>query len=154
MIPHPVAVPPYVDDVAVMDQPVDQGCSHDLVAEHAAPFLEALVRRQNRRRPFVPGVDELEEQHGTVLADRQVADFVDHQEGRMRQHTQPAGQVAGSLRVGEGLDQPGETTPVPRRNSRRRRNRLQPCGTVVKCTPTGPRRRSRCVDNLRENAAA
>ncbi len=25
MIPHPVAVPPDVDDVAVMDQPVDQG---------------------------------------------------------------------------------------------------------------------------------
>ena len=43
MIPHPVAVAPDVDDVAVVHQTVDQSGRHHLVAEHAAPVLEALV---------------------------------------------------------------------------------------------------------------
>jgi hypothetical protein len=43
MMPHPVAVAADVDDVTVMDEPVDQGAGHDLVAEDLAPLLEALV---------------------------------------------------------------------------------------------------------------
>ena len=39
MIPHSIAVPSDVDDVAVMDQPVDEGGGHHFVAEHAAPVL-------------------------------------------------------------------------------------------------------------------
>ena len=83
MILHPVAVAPDVDDVAVVHKTVDESRRHDLVAEHATPVLETLVRRQHSRRPLVPGVDELEEEHGAVLVDRQVADLVDHQQGRM-----------------------------------------------------------------------
>ena len=97
VIPHPVGVPPDVDDVAVVHETVDEGRRHDFVAEHAAPVLEALVRGQHRRRPLVPGVDELEEEHGAVLVNRQVANLVDHQQGRMRQHTPPPRQVAGGL---------------------------------------------------------
>ena len=61
----------------MVQQPVDERRRHDLVAEHVSPFLEALVRGQHRRRPLVPGVDQLEEEYGAVLADRQVADLVD-----------------------------------------------------------------------------
>ena len=68
------------DDVAMVQQPVDERRRHDLVAEHGAPFLEALVRGQHRRRPLVPGVDQLEEEHGAVLGDRKVADLVDHEQ--------------------------------------------------------------------------
>ena len=67
MIPHAVGVPSDVDDMAVVDQPVDQSGGHHLVAEHAAPVLEALVRGQHGRGPLVSGVDELEEEHGAVL---------------------------------------------------------------------------------------
>ena len=112
MIPHAVGVPSDVDDMAVVDQPVDERGGHHLVAEHAAPVLEALVRRQHRRRSLMPGVDELEEEHGAVLADRQVADLVDHQQGGMRQHAQPARQVAGGLGLGEGLDEPREGSVI------------------------------------------
>ena len=35
---HTVAVAAYVDDVAVMQKPVDGGDSHHLVAQHAAPL--------------------------------------------------------------------------------------------------------------------
>jgi hypothetical protein len=31
------------DDVAVVDEPVDQGTGHDVVAKDVAPLLEALV---------------------------------------------------------------------------------------------------------------
>ena len=61
--------------MALVQEPVDERRRHDLVAEHVSPFLEALVRGQHRRRPLVPGVDQL-----AVLADRQVADLVDDEQ--------------------------------------------------------------------------
>ena len=112
MILHPVAVASDVDDMAVVHKAVDESSRHHLVAQHAAPVLETLVRRQHSRRLLVPGVDELEEEHGAVLVDRQVADLVDHQQSRMGEHAQPPGQIAGGLGLGEGLDQPRERAVV------------------------------------------
>ena len=109
---HPVAVAADVDDVAVVQQPVDERCGHDLVAEHAAPFLEALVGRQHRRRALVAGVDQLEEQHRAVAAHRQVADLVDHQDGAMGEHLEQARQAAGRLRLGERGDEVRERAVV------------------------------------------
>ena len=86
MILHPVAVASDVDDMAVVHKAVDESRRHHLVAQHAAPVLETLVRRQHSRRLLVPGVDELEEEHGAVLVDRQLADLVDHQQSRMGEH--------------------------------------------------------------------
>ena len=43
MLPHAVAVAPDVDDVAVVEQPVDERGGHDLVAEEVPALLEALV---------------------------------------------------------------------------------------------------------------
>ncbi len=40
MGPHPVAVAANVDDVAVVQQAVDQGRCHDLVPEHRAPLQQ------------------------------------------------------------------------------------------------------------------
>ena len=60
MSPHPVAVAADVDDVAVVQQTVDERRRHDLVADHAAPLLEPLVRGQHCRTPLVARVDPLE----------------------------------------------------------------------------------------------
>ena len=57
VLPHPVAVAADVDDVAVVQQPLDEGRGHDLVAEHGAPFLEALVGGEHGGGTFVAGVD-------------------------------------------------------------------------------------------------
>ena len=76
MLPRPVAVAADVDDVAVVQQPVDERRGRHLVAEHAAPLLEALVRRQHGGGLFVAGVDQLEEQRRAVAAHRQVGDVV------------------------------------------------------------------------------
>jgi hypothetical protein len=41
---HPIAVVPDVDDVAVVEKPVDESRGHDLVSEDLARILEACVR--------------------------------------------------------------------------------------------------------------
>ena len=46
---HAIAVAPDVDDVAPVEEPVEQRGGHDLVAEDAAPLLEALVGGQDIR---------------------------------------------------------------------------------------------------------
>ena len=48
MVAHPVAVAADVDDVAVVQETVDEGGCHDFVAQHAAPFLETLVGAEHR----------------------------------------------------------------------------------------------------------
>jgi hypothetical protein len=45
LVLHPVAVAADVDDVAVVDEPVDQRGCHHIVAEDLAPRAEGLVRR-------------------------------------------------------------------------------------------------------------
>lgn len=62
VFPHAVAVAPDVDDVAVVDQAINQGRGHHLVAKDVAPFLEGLVAGQHRRRVFVASAHELEEE--------------------------------------------------------------------------------------------
>ena len=76
MSTHPVAVVPDVDNVAVVQDAVDQCGCPDFVPEHAALFFEALVGGQHGGDVFVPSVDELEEQHGVVLAHRQLANLI------------------------------------------------------------------------------
>ena len=63
VLAHSVAVAADVDDVAVVQQPVDERGGHDFVAEHGARLLEALVRGEHGGGLLVAGVDELDEQH-------------------------------------------------------------------------------------------
>jgi len=76
MVSHPVAVAADVDDVAVMDQPVYERCSHDVVAKDLAPLLEAFIRREYCGSALVPPAHELEEEHGTGPGDGQVSNLV------------------------------------------------------------------------------
>ena len=41
VVTHPVAVAADVDDVAVMDEAIDECSGHNVVAQDFAPFLEA-----------------------------------------------------------------------------------------------------------------
>ena len=110
--PHPVAVAPDVDDVAPMEHPVEQCSGHDLVAEDPAPLLEALVRRQHGRGVAVAPVDELEEEDGATLGDRQVADLVDDQECRVGQRLEAAVEPAGRLGLLQRVHQVGQGSEV------------------------------------------
>ena len=77
VLSHAVAVSSDVDEMAVVQDSVDESCGHDLIAENLSPLLEALVGGQHRRVVLVAPADELEEEHGSVAADGQVADLID-----------------------------------------------------------------------------
>ena len=68
VLTHPVAVAVDVDDMAVVQQAIDERSSHDLVAQDLAPLLEALVGRQHSGYALIAPVDELEEEHRAGLA--------------------------------------------------------------------------------------
>ena len=50
VVPHPIAIPADVDDVAVMQEPVDQRPGHDVITEDLALRLEALVAGEHGGR--------------------------------------------------------------------------------------------------------
>ena len=62
VLPHPVAVAADVDDVTVVQEPVDERCSHDFVAQDLAPLLKALIGREYGGRVLVASIDQLKEQ--------------------------------------------------------------------------------------------
>lgn len=65
-VPRVVAVALDVDDVAMVQQAINQRRRHHLVAENSAPVLEALVGRLHRGGAFVARFDQLEEQYRPV----------------------------------------------------------------------------------------
>lgn len=70
MFAQAVAVAADVHDWAVVERPVDELCSHDLVAKDLAPPLETLVAREARRGMLVAPGDDLEEEHRADARDR------------------------------------------------------------------------------------
>ena len=64
MFPHAVAVAPDIDDVAVVDQAINQRRGHHLVAKDVAPLLKGFVTGEHGRRVFVASAHELEEELG------------------------------------------------------------------------------------------
>jgi tetratricopeptide (TPR) repeat protein len=99
VLAHPVAVAADVDDVAVMDEPVDRGTGHDVVTDDLAPLLEALVAGEHGGGALVAPAHELAEEHGPGAGDGQVADLVDDEERGEDQGLEPLGQPAGGLPV-------------------------------------------------------
>ena len=112
VLAHPVAAAADVDDMAVMQQAIDERSGHDLVAQDLAPLLEAFIGGQHSGCALIAPVDELEEEHGAGLADRQVADLVDDQERRTGEDLEAASQLAGGLGFFERGDEVGRSTVV------------------------------------------
>ena len=55
LLSEPVALPSDVEDVAVVEQPVQDGRGDDGVAQQLTPLAEALVRGQDDASAFVAG---------------------------------------------------------------------------------------------------
>ncbi len=62
VFPHAVTVAQDVDDMAVVDQAINQRRRHDFVSEDVASFLKGFVAGQHGRRVFVASAHELEEE--------------------------------------------------------------------------------------------
>jgi hypothetical protein len=65
------------DDVAVVQEPVEDRGGQDVVAEDLSPFGEALVAGDDHRAAFVAAADALEDHVRFGVRQGQVADFVD-----------------------------------------------------------------------------
>ena len=74
-------------DVAVMDEAVEERGRHLGVAEHAGPFAESQVRRDDDRGPLVEPADQVEQQLTARLREREVTQLIHDQE------VQPAEQI-------------------------------------------------------------
>lgn len=83
--------------MAVVQDSVDERSGHHVVAKDVAPFLESFVGSEYGRRAFVTAIHELEEEDGSAVVDRQVADLIDYQQRRVREYSESAWQTAGGL---------------------------------------------------------
>src|SRR5215470_2153141 len=65
------------DRLGVMQQPVQDGCRKGaVIVKDLGPFLERTVRGDHDRSLFIAQRDDLEEQIGASLVNRQIAEFV------------------------------------------------------------------------------
>ena len=69
-----------LDDHGMVEQTVEECRGHDRVTEDFTPFGKAAIAGQDHGTLFVAGIDELEEEVGAAVGDRQIADLIDDQE--------------------------------------------------------------------------
>src|SRR5439155_23295620 len=91
----------------MVEHAIEDGGGDDAVAEDIAPAAEGLVAGQDERPLLVAAADQLEEQVGAALVDRQVADLVDDQEPRHGVELELLLEPALGERLGEGADHAG-----------------------------------------------
>ncbi len=103
-----VAIAPNVDDVTVMQEPVDEGAGHDVIAEDLAPGFKAFVARQHRGRVFVAPTHQLIKQLRAGARDREIADFVDDHQTRRDERAQSSRVLPRLLRLFQPENQIGQ----------------------------------------------
>ena len=91
-------------------------------AQDLTPLFEPFVGREHGGCALVAPVDELEEEHGAGLADRQVADLVDDQERGIGEDLEAASELTGGLGFFERGDEIGQSAVVDSAPALRRRN--------------------------------
>ena len=104
-----------LEDDGVVKEPVQEGRGHDGITEELeelAPFGEAAVGGEDHGAFFVAGVDELEEQIAAAGNDRQVADFIDDEQGELAEEPDLLAQRAVAFGLGERADEVGERAEV------------------------------------------
>src|SRR5665213_3884630 len=101
---EPIAGAFEAEDVGMMHDPVDHRGRDGLVAEYLTPPPEREVAREDQRRVFVAGGDELEEQVRGVLIEWDVAHLVADQDAVATQ----SGQLRGELAVRVSFLQSGD----------------------------------------------
>ena len=75
---HPVAVAGELYELALVQEPVQQGCAQDFIRERPCPFHRGLVRRDDERGRLVHRVDEGEQKVALVAVHGDVHDVVYH----------------------------------------------------------------------------
>ena len=98
---EPVAIAFECDDLDVVDEAVDHGGGHDVVAEHFTPAAERLVGGDDQGGSLVSGGHQLEEQVGRFGFEGDVADLVDDKQRVAAQPDQFRLEPAGVVGLGQ-----------------------------------------------------
>ena len=80
---EPIAVSADGDDVAVVEQSIEDGGRDDGIAKDRAPFSHGPVGGHEHGAALIAAADELEEQMRGVGLERQIAELVDNQQFRL-----------------------------------------------------------------------
>jgi len=82
----------------VVSEAIEQRRRHLRIAEHARPFAESEVGRDDDRGPLIEAADQVEQQLPAGLSEGEIAEFVEDDEVE-------AGEIIGkaSLPTGAGL---------------------------------------------------
>lgn len=127
LVAQPIAVAPDRDDLAVVQQPIEDGGGGDRVAKHLPPFANRPVAGDQHAGPLIAPRHELEEQVRGRRLKWQVAQFIDDQQlglGELQQLLlEPA--------IGVRLRQPG--------HQRRRRGKEHRVAAIHRFAPEGNR---------------
>ena len=102
---EPVAGAVDGQDVAVMQESVEDGGGEDVVTEDGSPLGEVLVARDDRGAFFVSAADQLEKHVGFVAVESEIADFVDHQQRWSHEIGELAREPVGSVGCFEFADE-------------------------------------------------
>src|SRR5207248_44650 len=102
LLAQPVTVAADGDDMAVVEQAVEDGSRHDRIAEDGAPFANRAVGGDQHAAAFVTARHQLEEEMRRVWFERQIAEFVDDQELGFGEEAEALFETT----VGVRLDQP------------------------------------------------
>ena len=84
-----------LDDIAVVGEAVEERRRHLRVAEHARPFAEGEIGRDDDRRAFVEPADQMEQELAAGLGEGKVAELVEDDEVE-------AGQIIGEAALPSG----------------------------------------------------
>ena len=112
MLAQAIARPLDLQHDGMMQKAVEERGGDDEVAEDVSPLGEAAVRGEDHGAPLITGVDELEEQIAAARNDREVADFVDNEQGEAAEVSDSLAQSALAFGPGERGDDVGEGAEV------------------------------------------
>jgi len=76
---QPIVGASELDDHGMVKEAVEECVGDDRIAEDLAPFGEAMVAGEDHGAFFVTDVDQLEEQVGGAVGNREIADLVPSQ---------------------------------------------------------------------------
>lgn len=109
MMAHSPGIAADVHDGAEMEHPIDgYGCA-DFISEGLAPLLETIVRCSYNGGTRLAVAHHLVENDGPKLADRQVANPIDHQERGGTEHGEAVLEAIGGTRLIKRCDQLGKS---------------------------------------------
>ena len=102
---HPEALAFDDDRVGMMQQPIEDCRGQGAVmVEDRGPLLKSTVGGNDERPLFIAQADHLEEQIGACLVNRQIAEFIEDEQGRFGVFFEFRFEPARALGCGQGID--------------------------------------------------